>query len=431
MTKYGLDKLKRHRVPFKSIQKIELEPARSPPSKLRHSVQKLNRGITRIFRERSRLHSIAWRHRANATDSSDNSRKIPENGFSRKEKAQQNLSTQEQKTSKSLSGRADVIVRKHTAADLTETISRPATSEKKTLPIEKLSAPAGIAPTQKNPTAPQDVSPKSKVKPKQEPRTDSLRTKQRLPTGTGSKASQRHSGLKYRAAARPTHSISKWHPAHNGPQAHPAQQRHSSLHYSNTVQSRPSPSDWRHRSTQNRFPSPPAQPTSHKKELGPSPQLQLRFANESLQSRSGREEVLNDMVFDLFTKLGVQSFAMKTIEGTLRGVADPKQTHFIPLQFVQPSSQRQSNPYAVNLRAPYNSSPQSEHNDVRVAARGALQSAATVNRTTMNRTTVRDRSGSPSPIFFRNNAGKAIPWKRTAGVTRKELRRSRMKTHRR
>ncbi|RCN37635.1 hypothetical protein ANCCAN_16462 [Ancylostoma caninum] len=407
MTKYGLDKLKRYRVPSESVQKTPASPKPTPPaSLLRHSVQKLNGGITRTLQERSR---------------SNISTKVSGNGLNRRRKLRQNLGEQKRKTSKPLPGTADVIIRKHTTADLTETISRNAT-QKKTLPIKKLTSPARSSTTVKNRIVLQQAPANSKAKPKQERKTDALRTKQKLSTSQASKISERQSSIKYRAAARPTHSISKWRPAHEASQAHQAQQQHSHPRFSSSLQSHP-PLLKRPRSKQNR-PSSSSQPASLRKEVGSTPQLQLRGANESVQSRSGREEILNDMLFDLLMKLGVQSFVMETTEGSLRAAADPKQTRFIPLQFFQPSNQRRSESYSTNPSAPYNSRPHVEHNELKVAVRGTLRSAVTTNKTTAQNSSALD-----SPVFFRNSAGKAIPWRRTAGVTRKELRRLRLKTY--
>ncbi|KIH47537.1 hypothetical protein ANCDUO_22401 [Ancylostoma duodenale] len=421
MTKYGLDKLKRHRAPLESVQKLPtpLEQTRPPASQVRHPGQKLNGSNTRVLQERSRSHNSSWRTRSDAKNRSNTLTRISGNGLNRRRKLRQNLGLQQRKTSKPLPGTADVIVRKHMTADLSETISRPAT-QKKTLSIKKLTSPIRSDPTRKNRIVPQQAPPKSRAKPKQERKTDALRSKQRLPKGTASRTSQRQPVIKYRTEARPTHSISKWHPAHNASQADPEQQRHSDPRFSGSLQSQP-PLSQRYRSKQNRPASSPSQSAPHREELGST--SQLRGANESVQSRSGREQVLNDMVFDLFTKLGVQSFAMKTTEGTLRGVADPRQTRFIPLQLFQPSNQRKSDSHSTNPGTAFKSLPQIEHNELKVAARGTLRSAVATNKTT-----AQNSSALNSIVFFRNSAGKAIPWRRTAGITRNELRRLRLKT---
>lgn len=134
---------------------------------------------------------------------------------------------------------------------------------------------------------------------------------------------------------------------------------------------------------------------------------------QNRQDSSSREAILNDLIFDLFARLGVRSFVVKTDKGAIEGVADPSRTKFVPVEVVEEPSRSsfrwRTSPLSDRQGRDF------EHSELKSAVGGVKGSAEGT------------RSFGPTlpaarnPPFFRY--GRRI-WRRTNGITRKQLRRA-------
>ncbi|CAJ0590489.1 unnamed protein product [Cylicocyclus nassatus] len=210
-----------------------------------------------------------------------------------------------------------------------------------------------------------------------------------------------------------------------GPSRRPILNRSPSLHSgSSPADARPPPENFRARLHVNQSP-PLVGPAAHSGLPTDPKKPQLNFSTEdsrenvlpilqqevrptALQTFIAKETVLNDLVFDLLKKLGVQSFEMKSDSGTLKGVSDPRRTHFTPLELIEQLAQENrehSNTSQIppnNVNMPRQPQP-SESNETPTTTAQVAGSSETIT----------------GPF---GNA-----WRQTRGITRKELRLLRVK----
>ncbi|KAK6753451.1 hypothetical protein RB195_012812 [Necator americanus] len=344
------------------------------------------------------------------------------NRMNRKENLPQYRSTGREKISKAIPSKKDHIVKMFSSDDLTQTISQ---QEKRILPDRKLTSKTGMVPSRNNPSG---YKARPNMRPKQELRrnpTVSYRKNRNFSPIT--QTFHRQATVNPRPTWTPSTTSKRYPTGHSNRPLETVQQFRSTS--SSSPHHSPSPPLPQKLTVENQTTPkavPPGSPASPVKNPRPS--------NRSQDELSPRQAILNDMIFDLFTKFGVKSFLMKTDEGTLKGDTDPKHTQFVPLALFQFPQQKihdkqtfltpQSSPRIPtrNLHGPGG-------NDLRVAVSEAHRNTVSppTTRTTpsMKRfwTAAIDESvPDQNPLFFRNSVGTLIPWKRTFGVTRKQLR---------
>ncbi|KAK5972997.1 hypothetical protein GCK32_012052 [Trichostrongylus colubriformis] len=129
---------------------------------------------------------------------------------------------------------------------------------------------------------------------------------------------------------------------------------------------------------------------------------------------SPRENILNNMLFDVFNRMGVQSFVMNSESGSLHGVADPSRTRFVPDHVDDESrTDRQSSQSASQKRL-----HEFEDDELSVVVSDAQRKSSNASRS-KRPNFAGQRLAVRNPVFFREREGGM--WKKTAGVTGREL----------
>ncbi|XGW01138.1 hypothetical protein V3C99_013811 [Haemonchus contortus] len=138
---------------------------------------------------------------------------------------------------------------------------------------------------------------------------------------------------------------------------------------------------------------------------------------EKHNDTTSQETALNNMLFEVFSRMGVQSFLMKTGEGSLHGVANPTLTHFIPDEASDSTITNR-----LPLQAPFSFTKgrhDIEEEDLKVAVSGAQRNTNGAIRS-QRPPFAGQRLAVRNPIFFRNGGnGKG---EQTNGMTSKQMR---------
>ncbi|VDL81125.1 unnamed protein product [Nippostrongylus brasiliensis] len=127
---------------------------------------------------------------------------------------------------------------------------------------------------------------------------------------------------------------------------------------------------------------------------------------QNRQGTSSREELLSQMIFELFAKLGVQSFIVRTEDGSLKAIADPKFTQFVPIETSQATSPRRfswGTPEEARLH-------QFETEDLKISIIGGQPGQVSAQRQRINSPI--QRIAVRKPTFLRS---RKIYWRKSQG----------------